>query len=86
MLMPSKLLPTTGDDVVLFVVEDFVEWEGRDGPTSKYEPHRVEISCKFIAVQDGFVWVTIDGGSVGFPVPKVEINYLPKPEGSEDGN
>jgi hypothetical protein len=81
MIMPVKLLPTAGDDVVLFVIEDFATW----GDVTKYEPHRVEIPCKFIAVQDGFVWVTIDGGSVGFSAPKVEINYLPKPE-DQNGN
>lgn len=82
----SKLLPTVGDEVVLFVVEDFIEWGGPDPSEvrSKYEPHRVEILCKFIAVQDGLVWVTIDSGSVGFPLSKVEINFLPKLESSED--
>jgi len=84
MVTVNRLLPALGDEVVLVVVEDFVEWEDEGGPRSKYDPHRVQVPCKFITVQDGLVWVTIDGGSVGFPVPKVEINYLPKPDNSDE--
>jgi len=84
MVTVNRLLPTTCDEVVLMVVEDFVEWVDEGGSRSKYDPHRVQVPCKFITVQDGLVWVTIDGGSVGFPVSKVEINYLPKSDSSDE--
>ena len=68
----NKLLPTVGDEVVLLVFEE--------------DAHILrEVVCQYIVIQDSFVWVTLDGGTVGFPTDRVkEINYLPKPEGSEE--